>query len=195
MNKKFNINISKPVTRLKLLLVKSCYLFKSLYFTIILSFSLMKMYIFAFFLPLGQWCHVCDKSSFQPEDNSRGTPRSDTNTNNNGGRREIFLLEIQTKISKKKIDWGRESKLYSVVAYKPTSNQTEMDLYFCGLIHPLACNQKVLIRNATDLKWQQNVRLLWTHTPCVSSDKQPPGDKLFKDIHWLIMCTDVKGGQ
>ena len=29
----------------------------------------------------------------------------------------------------------------------------------------------------------------------VSSGKRPAGEKLFECIHWLIMCTDVKGGQ
>ena len=52
----------------------------------------MKIYIFAFFLHLGQWCHIHDKSRFQHEDNSRVTPHSDSDTNNNGGRREMRVF-------------------------------------------------------------------------------------------------------
>ena len=31
--------------------------------------------------------------------------------------------------------------------------------------------------------------------PHVSLDKRPTEDDLFKHVHWLIMCTDMKGGQ
>ena len=31
--------------------------------------------------------------------------------------------------------------------------------------------------------------------PGVSSVNRPAGDKLFEYIHWLLMCTDLKGGQ
>ena len=31
------------------------------------------MYVFAFFFHLGEWCHVCNKSHFQHEDNSCNT--------------------------------------------------------------------------------------------------------------------------
>ena len=35
---------------------------------------------------------------FQHEDNSRATPLSDTNTNNNGGRREMGLCQLKMRI-------------------------------------------------------------------------------------------------
>ena len=51
---------------------------------LLLSFSLLKIYIFAFFSRFGELRRVCDNSSFQHENNSRVTPRSNTNTNSNG---------------------------------------------------------------------------------------------------------------
>ena len=60
-----------------------------------LAFSLVKIYIFAFFLRLGEWCHVC-MSRFQYENESHVTPRSDTNTNNNGGPMETSIAHCLT---------------------------------------------------------------------------------------------------
>ena len=52
---------------------------------------------------------------------------------------------------------------------------------------------KFIVENATELEWHYNCCELVL--PRVSSDKRLAGDKLFEYIHWLIMCTDVKGGQ
>ena len=135
----YHINISKTSNQIKV--TYSALL-------LLLSFSLVKKNIyFAFFLRLKEWRHKCEKVMFSAWELTRMLHHAATQTIE--GERDLHFVAENTVIilsylkNNNKTGWGKESKLYSVTTYKPTSKSNWNGFgFFFRHIHALVCNKK-----------------------------------------------------